>query len=126
MSAVIMDGAVIGEGASVAARAFVKAGLRCRRATLVGGIPARIMRPLSDNEIAWKAEGTAECQELPRRCLRSLRPVEPLPEPEPARRAERQQVSAPEREARRATVPAWQPREPMPMFGPAATTRDDR
>ncbi|MGH6906123.1 MAG: phenylacetic acid degradation protein PaaY [Geminicoccaceae bacterium] len=85
MSAVIMDGAVIGAESFVAALAFVKAGFEVPPRTLVGGIPARIMRPLSDDEIAWKSEGTAEYQELTRRCLRSLQAVEPLPEPEPDR-----------------------------------------
>ena len=85
MSAVIMDGAVIGEGSFVAALAFVKAGFAVPPRTLVGGIPARIMRELSEDEIAWKSQGTAEYQELARRCLRSLAPGEPLSEPEPDR-----------------------------------------
>jgi len=85
MSAVIMDGAVIGEGSFVAALAFVKAGFAVPPRTLVGGIPARIMRELSEDEIAWKARGTAEYQELARRCLRTLQAVEPLPAPEPDR-----------------------------------------
>jgi phenylacetic acid degradation protein len=85
MSAVIMDGAVIGEGSFVAALAFVRAGFEVPPRTLVGGIPARIMRALSDDEIAWKTQGTVEYQELARRCLRSLQAVDPLPEPEPDR-----------------------------------------
>jgi phenylacetic acid degradation protein len=85
MSAVIMDGAVIGEGSFVAALAFVKAGFEVPPRTLVGGIPARIMRELSDGEVAWKSQGTREYQELARRCLSSLEPVEPLAEPEPDR-----------------------------------------
>ena len=68
-----MDGAVIGAESSVAALAFVKAGFAVPPRTLVGGIPARIMRVLSDDEIAWKSEGTAGYQQLTRRCLRSLR-----------------------------------------------------
>ncbi|MGH6899240.1 MAG: phenylacetic acid degradation protein PaaY [Geminicoccaceae bacterium] len=85
MNAVIMDGAVIGEGSFVAALAFVKAGFEVPPRTLVAGIPARIMRALSEDEIAWKSEGTAEYQQLTQRCLRSLQPVEPLPAPEPDR-----------------------------------------
>jgi phenylacetic acid degradation protein len=85
MSAVIMDGAVIGEGSFVAALAFVRAGFEVPSRTLVGGIPARIMRALSDDEIAWKTQGTAEYQELARRCVKSLQAVDPLPEPEPDR-----------------------------------------
>ena len=52
---------------------------------LVGGIPARVMRALSDDEIAWKSQGTAEYQELARRCLASLEAVAPLAAPEPDR-----------------------------------------
>ena len=57
MNAVIMDGAVIGAESFVAALAFVKAGFAVPPRTLVGGIPARIMRELSDDEIAWKSAG---------------------------------------------------------------------
>jgi phenylacetic acid degradation protein len=85
MNAVIMDGAVIGGGSILAALAFVKAGFEVPPRMLVGGIPARIMRTLSDDEIAWKSQGTAEYQQLARRCLASLEPVEPLAAPEPDR-----------------------------------------
>ena len=85
MNAVIMDGALIGERSIVAALAFVKAGFEVPPRMLVGGIPARIMRALSDDEIAWKSRGTAEYQELARRSLASLEPVEPLAAPEPDR-----------------------------------------
>jgi phenylacetic acid degradation protein len=85
MNAVIMDGAVIGEESIVAALAFVKAGFEVPPRMLVGGIPARVMRALSEDEIAWKSRGTAEYQELARRCLASLEPVEPLAAPEPDR-----------------------------------------
>ena len=85
MNAVIMDGAVIGEQSIVAALAFVRAGFEVPSRTLVGGIPARIMRALSEDEAAWKSQGTAEYQQLARRCVASLEPVEPLAAPEPGR-----------------------------------------
>ena len=85
MNAVVMDGAVIGEDSIVAALALVKAGFEVPPRTLVGGIPARVMRALSVDDIAWKSRGTAEYQELARRCLASLEPVEPLAAPEPDR-----------------------------------------
>ena len=59
MNSVIMDGAVISEASIVAALSFVKGGFEVPPRTLAGGIPARIMRPLSDDEIAWKSRGTA-------------------------------------------------------------------
>ena len=86
MNAVIMDGAVIGEDSIVAALAFLKAGFEVPPRMLVGGIPGRIMRALTADEIAWKSRGTAEYQELARRCLASLEPIEPLAAPEPDRR----------------------------------------
>ncbi len=86
MNAVVMDGAEIGEAAMVAAAALVRAGFKVPPRTLVAGVPAKIVRELSEAEIAWKAEGTAEYQELVRRSHASLREVAPLAAPEPGRR----------------------------------------
>ncbi len=85
MNAVVMDGAVIGENSFVAACAFVKAGMIVPPRTLVAGIPAKIMRELSDQEIAWKGTGTAEYQELTRRSHASMVEVEALTAVEPNR-----------------------------------------
>jgi phenylacetic acid degradation protein len=86
MNAVVMDGAVIGESAFVAAMAFVKAGFAVPPRTLVAGIPAKIMRPLSDEEVAWKGQGTREYQELARRSLATMQHVEALTATEPDRK----------------------------------------
>lgn len=86
MNAVVMDGATIGESAFVAAMAFVKAGFEVPARSLAAGIPARVMRELSDDEIAWKSQGTAEYQELARRSLATLTPADPLVAPEPDRK----------------------------------------
>jgi phenylacetic acid degradation protein len=86
MNAVVMDGAVVGESAFVAAMAFVKAGFAVPARTLVAGIPAKVVRPLGDEEIAWKAQGTREYQELARRSAATMREVEALPAPEPDRK----------------------------------------
>src|SRR5215467_7661708 len=51
MNAVINDGAVIGESAVVAALAFVKAQMIVPPRTLVAGVPARIMRELTKDEL---------------------------------------------------------------------------
>ncbi len=64
MNAVVMDGAEIGEEAIVAAMAFIKAGMIVPPRKLVAGLPARLVRDLSPDEIAWKAEGTREYQQL--------------------------------------------------------------
>jgi phenylacetic acid degradation protein len=85
MGAVVMDGAVIGESAFVAAMAFVKAGFAVPPRTLVAGIPAKVVRALAEEEIAWKRQGTAEYQDLARRYRRSLVPCQPLTAMEPDR-----------------------------------------
>src|SRR5580765_1531849 len=64
MNAVINDNAVIGESAIVAAMAFVKAGMVVPPRTLVAGVPAKVVRTLTDQELAWKVEGTHSYQEL--------------------------------------------------------------
>lgn len=85
MGAVIMDGAEVGESAFVAAMAFVKAGFAVPPGTLVAGIPAKVVRPLGADEIAWKRQGTLEYQDLARRYRRSLVPCQPLAAVEPDR-----------------------------------------
>mgnify|MGYP002737737676 CR=1 FL=1 len=78
MNAVIMDNAMIGEASIVAASAFVKASERIPDRVLVAGVPAKVIRPLSDEEIAWKLDGTRTYQELTRRCLATLVETTPL------------------------------------------------
>ncbi len=82
MNAVVMDEAVIGEKAIVAACAFVPTAMTVEPATLVGGVPARVMRSLTEKEIAWKRQGTGEYHRLAERCRATLRAVEPLTEEE--------------------------------------------
>jgi len=86
MNAVVNDYAVVGESAIVAALAFVKAGFEVPPRSLAAGIPARIVRDLTDQEIGWKHDGTAQYQELVGRSHRTLKPVAPLSAPEPNRR----------------------------------------
>ena len=78
MNAVIMDNAVIGEATIVAACAFVKAGANIPARSLVAGMPAKVVRELSDEEIVWKGEGTRTYQELTRRCLATMVETAPL------------------------------------------------
>jgi phenylacetic acid degradation protein len=85
MNAVVMDNARVGESAIVAAMAFVKAGMEVPPRMLVAGTPARIVRALSAQEMAWKVEGTALYQQLARRSQASMRETEALSEPEPGR-----------------------------------------
>lgn len=78
MNAVVMDEARIGEQAIVAACAFVPAGMDVPPRTLVAGIPAKVRRELSAQEIDGKRRGTEVYQELTVRSLRSMREVQPL------------------------------------------------
>jgi phenylacetic acid degradation protein len=86
MNAVINDNAVIGESAIVAAMAFVKAGMIVPPRTLVAGVPARIVRELTEQELAWKVEGTQSYQELTRRSLKTMLATDALTSVEPGRR----------------------------------------
>ena len=86
INAVVNDHAEIGESAIVAAMAFVKADFVVPPRTLVAGIPARVVRELKDDELAWKSDATRQYQELAVRSLGSLRAAVALTEIEPDRR----------------------------------------
>lgn len=92
MNAVIMDNAVIGESAIVAACAFVKAGMVVPARSLAAGVPAKVMRELSEQEMAWKIQGTLTYQNLSRRCLATMQEVAPLT----SVAADRQRIVMPE------------------------------
>jgi len=85
MNAVVMDGASVGESSIVGAMSFVAAGTDIPRRSLVTGSPARVVRELSDAQIAGKSAGTRQYQHLTRRSLLTLQEVEPLSEVEPDR-----------------------------------------
>ena len=82
MNAVVMDGARLGENSIVGAMAFVKIGMEIPPRSLVMGSPARVLRQLTDKDIAGKHFGTRMYQRLTRRCLASMQEVEPLTEME--------------------------------------------
>ncbi|HNC53528.1 MAG TPA: phenylacetic acid degradation protein PaaY [Accumulibacter sp.] len=86
MNAVIMDNAVLGESSIVAACAFVKAGMEIPPRSLVAGVPAKVMRALSDQEIAWKIDGTRIYQQLTRRSLATMVECKALTSVEPGRK----------------------------------------
>jgi len=86
MNAVINDNAVIGESSIVAAMAFIKAGMVVPPRTLVAGVPAKVVRELTDQELDWKIEGTQSYQELTRRSLATMVEADALPASEPDRR----------------------------------------
>jgi carbonic anhydrase/acetyltransferase-like protein (isoleucine patch superfamily) len=99
MNAVVMDRAVIGTGSIVGALTFVPADMVIPERKVVVGNPARVVKDVSDEMLAWKAEGTRLYQGLPARCHASLRASEPLREL-PADRAEQATVYRTWKEAR--------------------------
>ncbi len=60
MNAVVNDNAVIGESAIVAAMAFVKAGMIVPPRTLVAGMPAKVLRALTERRARVEGRGHAE------------------------------------------------------------------
>lgn len=100
MNAVIMDNAVVGSGCIVGALAFVPAGVVIPERKVVVGNPAKIVKDVSDDMLAWKTEGTALYQQLPAAMRERWRPVEPLRE-----------VPA-DRPTQMAMLETWQQRKP--------------
>ena len=92
MNAVINDHAQVGESAIVAAMAFVKARMLVPPRTLAAGVPARVVRELTGDELAWKIQATVSYQELAVRSLATMQAVAPLAAPE----ADRKRIELPE------------------------------
>ncbi|MEM9836769.1 MAG: transferase hexapeptide repeat family protein [Bacteroidota bacterium] len=78
MNTVIMDDAEIGEESIIGAMSFIKAATVIPRRSLVVGNPAKVIKQVSDEMIAWKTKGTELYQRLPAECHASLKAVEPL------------------------------------------------
>lgn len=80
MNAVIMDQTEIGNECIIGALAFIKARAIIPDRSLVVGNPAKIIKQVSDEMIAWKTEGTRIYQRLAAQCHESLQPCTPLRE----------------------------------------------
>jgi phenylacetic acid degradation protein len=80
MNAVIMDNALVGAGSIVGALCFVPAEMQIPPRSVVVGNPAKIVKQVSDEMLAWKTDGTALYQALPSQLRASLRECEPLRE----------------------------------------------
>ncbi|MFM8910141.1 MAG: DapH/DapD/GlmU-related protein [Gemmatimonadota bacterium] len=80
MNAVVMDRATIGAGSIVGALCFVPAEMQVPERSVVVGNPAKIVKEVSDEMLAWKSEGTALYQRLPAAMRGGWREVEPLRE----------------------------------------------
>ncbi|WP_218017220.1 gamma carbonic anhydrase family protein [Rhodococcus marinonascens] len=64
MGATILNGAVVGEGALVAAGALVLEGTRIPARSLAAGVPAKVRRDLTDDEVAHNADNASVYREL--------------------------------------------------------------
>ncbi|SFF55260.1 phenylacetic acid degradation protein [Duganella sp. CF458] len=95
MNAVVMDNAVVGAESIVGAAAFVKAGMEIPPRSMVVGAPARILRHVSDSEIAWKTLGTGQYQELAVRSMQTMVECQPDTEAGPGRQRMQWDTSLP-------------------------------
>jgi phenylacetic acid degradation protein len=78
MNSVIMDNAVIGDECIIGALSFVPADMIIENRKVVVGNPAKVVKEVSDDMIAWKTKGTQLYQQLPADCMATLKPCEPL------------------------------------------------
>ena len=85
MNSVVMDDVVMGDECIVGALAFVAAKMEIPKRSLLVGNPAKIIKQVSDEMIAWKTKGTQLYQALPKECYEGLKECEPLREEEPNR-----------------------------------------
>ncbi|SMP49013.1 transferase hexapeptide repeat family protein [Noviherbaspirillum suwonense] len=86
MNAVVMDGALIGAESLVAAMSFVRSGMQVPPRSMVVGMPARVLRELTDEEVAQKTRETEEYIALAQRSRDTMREVDALDAPEAGRR----------------------------------------
>jgi phenylacetic acid degradation protein/carnitine operon protein CaiE len=80
MNAVLMDNVELGEGCIVGALSFLQAGSVWAARKVIVGNPARVVKDVSDEMLAWKTEGTALYQGLPAELQETLKACEPLRE----------------------------------------------
>jgi phenylacetic acid degradation protein len=80
MNSVIMDDVFIGSESIIGALTFIKANEKIPSRSLVAGNPAKIIKEVSDEMLAWKTKGTKLYQLLPGECRQTLKEVLPLHE----------------------------------------------
>ncbi|AIY19231.1 phenylacetic acid degradation protein PaaY [Pimelobacter simplex] len=85
MNSVVMDGAVIGADSLIGAGSVVPAGFVAPARSLVIGSPARVVRELDADQLAWKANAPGVYQALAQRSLATIREVTPLAAEQPDR-----------------------------------------
>jgi len=85
MNSVIMDNVELGDECIVGALSFIKEGEKIPLRSLIVGNPAKIIKEVSDEMIAWKTKGTELYQQLPKEMFEFSKQCEPLREVPPDR-----------------------------------------
>lgn len=80
MNSVIMDNVEVGDECIIGALTFVPEGMEIPKRKVVVGNPAKIVKDVSDEMIAWKTKGTELYQQLPKELHETLQECEPLRE----------------------------------------------
>ena len=80
MNSIIMDNVELGDNCVVGALSFIREGEKIPGRSLVVGNPAKIIKEVSDEMIAWKTKGTQLYQELPKEMFDSFKVCDSLPE----------------------------------------------
>ena len=83
MNAVIMDNVELGDECIVGALSFIKAAEKFDSRCLIVGYPAKKIKDVSDEMIAWKTEGTRLYQALPGEMSTIWSACEPIMTPKP-------------------------------------------
>ena len=78
MNSVVMDHVILGDECIVGALSFLKEGDVFEARSLIVGNPAKKIKEVSDEMIAWKTKGTALYQSLPKDMLKEWKVCEPL------------------------------------------------
>ena len=78
MNSVVMDNVVIGNGSIIGALTFIPESMVIPERSLAVGNPARIIKEVSDEMLAWKKKGTMLYQSLPADMMTQWEVVEPL------------------------------------------------
>lgn len=91
MSSVIMDNVVLGDECIVGALSFIKANEVFETRSLIVGNPAKKIKDVTDEMIAWKTQGTKLYQALPKQLYETLQECKPLTA-EPLDRKEQEKI----------------------------------
>jgi len=79
MNSVVMDDVHVGAESIIGALSFIKANTKIAPRSLVVGNPAKVIKQVSNEMIAWKTKGTQLYQTLPKAYSETMQACEPLP-----------------------------------------------